>query len=421
MKGGESAMRYCIHRGTKEIGGTCVELESQGRRILLDLGQPLDAPDPTPELLPAVPGLTGVDEKLLGIVLSHSHRDHWGLIPLSRPDLPVIMGEATRRIMQAAEPFVPGMSLPGQVRYMVDGETMDLGPFRLTPFTVDHSAYDAYALLIEAEGRRLFYSGDLRAHGRKASLFEKMVRRPPQEVNVMLLEGTTLSRPGTDIRFPSEADIEQHLVAELRATPGMSLVCASAQNIDRMVSIFRAAKRTGRKLLIDVYAAEMLRATGNPNIPQSFWPEVAVFTPQYQRRQIYDKGLFAELDRHKTHRLFPEDLKARSGSLAMLFRPAMLDDLRKAECLAGARAVWSQWDGYLKQERGLALLRQFRELAIPVTSIHTSGHASLPDLQRLAKAIRPDTLVTIHSSEGHRFPEWFDDVAATADGEWQEV
>ena len=36
-------MRVCIHRGTREIGGTCVEVEAQGRRIVLDLGMPLDA------------------------------------------------------------------------------------------------------------------------------------------------------------------------------------------------------------------------------------------------------------------------------------------------------------------------------------------------------------------------------------------
>jgi len=32
-------------------------------------------------------------------------------------------------------------------------------------FLVDHSAYDAYALLVEADGERLFYSGDLRDVG----------------------------------------------------------------------------------------------------------------------------------------------------------------------------------------------------------------------------------------------------------------
>ena len=38
-------MRLKIHRGSHEIGGSCVELEAQGQSILLDLGLPLDAAD----------------------------------------------------------------------------------------------------------------------------------------------------------------------------------------------------------------------------------------------------------------------------------------------------------------------------------------------------------------------------------------
>ena len=36
-------MRARIHRGTQEIGGTCIELEASGRHIALDVGLPLDA------------------------------------------------------------------------------------------------------------------------------------------------------------------------------------------------------------------------------------------------------------------------------------------------------------------------------------------------------------------------------------------
>jgi ribonuclease J len=329
-----------MHRGTKEIGGTCVEVEADGQRIVLDLGLPLDASGDDAALLPIVPGLSDADPGLLAIVLSHGHRDHWGLIPQARPDLPVVMGDATRRIMAAAVPWVPGAYAPAQVVTMQDRVPVDLGPFRITPFLVDHSAYDAYALLVEAAGRRLFYSGDLRGHGRKAALFEKFVASPPSNIDVLLLEGTTLGRPETGLRFPTEADVEVKLTAEMKATSGMMLVCASAQNIDRMVSVYRAAKRAGRTMLIDVYAAEMLRATGNPNIPQSDWLHVALFTPHHQRMKIRDHSLFEVLDRHKKNRVFSEQLAGQASKLAMLFRPAMLRDLRRAACLVGARAVW---------------------------------------------------------------------------------
>jgi ribonuclease J len=36
-------MKLRVHRGTREIGGTCIELEYVGFRILLDLGLPLDS------------------------------------------------------------------------------------------------------------------------------------------------------------------------------------------------------------------------------------------------------------------------------------------------------------------------------------------------------------------------------------------
>ncbi len=36
---------------------------------------------------------------------------------------------------------------------------------------------------------------------------------------------------------------------------------ASAQNVDRIVTVYRAAKRTGRVLVLDLYAAVALRAT----------------------------------------------------------------------------------------------------------------------------------------------------------------
>ena len=54
-------MRIRIHRGTKEIGGTCIEVESKGKRIALDVGLPLDAPDDGHEsLLPRAESTRGV-------------------------------------------------------------------------------------------------------------------------------------------------------------------------------------------------------------------------------------------------------------------------------------------------------------------------------------------------------------------------
>jgi len=235
------------------------------------------------------------------------------------------------------------------------------------------------------------------------------------------MEGSSFGRLGADHVFPAEADVEQRFVELFKDTNGLALIAASAQNIDRMVSLYRACKRTGRTLIVDLYAAEVLRATGNSNIPQSDWPHVAVYIPQYQRVQIKRSGRFDLLDPHCRNRIFPEHLHDLAPRASMLFRPAMLRDLDRAECLSGARAVWSQWDGYLKQERGQALLADLAARDIPLDHAHTSGHASIPDLKRLAEAIRPGMLVPIHTYEPDQFPAHFQAVSLKNDGEWWDV
>ena len=80
-------MRVCIHRGTKEIGGTCVEIESSSTRIVLDVGLPLDATSPDEVPLHPIAGFETPDASLLGVVISHPHQDHYGLayrLPIKR-------------------------------------------------------------------------------------------------------------------------------------------------------------------------------------------------------------------------------------------------------------------------------------------------------------------------------------------------
>src|SRR5690606_29351101 len=109
-----------------------------------------------------------------------------------------------------------------RVTHLVDRKPIVLGPFTITPFLVDHSAYDSYAILVEADDKRLFYSGDFRAHGRKASLVERLIADPPKNVDVLLMEGTTLGRPDSDKGFPTEDDLMPRFVELFEQTDGLS-------------------------------------------------------------------------------------------------------------------------------------------------------------------------------------------------------
>ncbi len=410
-------MRVCIHRGTKQIGGTCVELEQDGARLILDLGLPLDAEEATSDLLPPIDGIHQADPSLLGVVLSHPHQDHHGLMRLLPASTPLFMGAAAERIIAAAAMFIRGGVVLQAARHLADGVPLDVGPFRITPFLVDHSAYDSYAMAIQSGGKTLFYSGDVRAHGRKAALFEKLLSRAPRSVEALLLEGSSIGRLPAGDRFPTESEVEDSLRELALQTRGAVLVCASAQNIDRVVSVFRAARRSHRVLVIDLYGAVVLAATGNSNIPQSDWSDVRLLVPEWQRRHVKKMQLFDVLSSHSRNRVYPEDLTTLAPKAILLFRPSMAADLEQAECLTDARLVWSQWEGYLANPAFAPFTDWQKRSGIPMDVLHTSGHASIADLQRLAEAIGPKHLIPIHSFESGRYAEFFSNVECRDDGE----
>ena len=415
-------MQVIIHRGAKEIGGTCVEVEAQGKRLVLDIGQPLDCPDPEWATLPAVPGFRNADPSLLGVVLSHPHLDHYGLSHRLQKTTPLLMGAAAQRILTAAAAFTPSKwREPEHVIHLQHRHRLRLGPFTVTPYLVDHSAYDAYAILVEADGRRLFYTGDLRAHGRKPGLFERLIVHPPPNVDILLMEGTTLQRQGTDNGSPSETDIETDFVSIFKSIQGMPLVWCSGQNIDRIVTVFRAAKKSGRRLIMDMYTAHLLQATGNDRLPQAHWPQVRVFLPQFQKQRIKRLRQFDLARPYRPYRIFAEDLAAVTGSSVMLFRDSMRQDVEAAQCLDGTCVIYSMWDGYLQEERMKPFLAWLQQRGIPLHKCHTSGHASVSDLRRLRNAFGSAVAVPVHCAEPNLFAKTFDRVQVHPDNEWWKV
>jgi ribonuclease J len=289
-------VRARIHRGAAEIGGNCVELEAQGQRLVFDIGRPLWAEPGEVVPLPNVAGLSGGDPSLLAVVVSHAHPDHYGLAGLLPESVPLFMGGATARILREASFFTPIGLDRDPAAALVDREPLAIGPFTLTPFLVDHSAFDAYALLIEADGRRLFYSGDIRAHGRKASLFERLVREPPESIDVLLLEGTRLGRPRPEDEAVSEAEVEERCVELFRHTDGLVLAAFSMQNVDGLVTLYRAALRSARHLVLDLYGAAVARATESSRIPQPGFDRLKFFVPQAQRVKTKRSGQFERVN-----------------------------------------------------------------------------------------------------------------------------
>ena len=62
------------------------------------------------------------------------------------------------------------------------------------------------------------------------------------------MEGTCVGRK--DQNFPTEDDLVPPFVDIFRQTTGMPLVWCSGQNIDRIVTVFKACRQAGRQFIL---------------------------------------------------------------------------------------------------------------------------------------------------------------------------
>lgn len=406
-------LRLTVHRATSQIGGNCIELASSGgSRLILDVGRPLDAPAEAKGLLPTTLDL---DSPVDGVLISHPHQDHYGLLPEVPSAWPVYCGEATGKLIRITADIM-GVPMRRELRHWGRGQATKIGDFEVTPILTDHSAFDANMLLIQAEGRRILYTGDFRRHGRKAGLVDRLMERPPSGIDVLLMEGTNL---GSDKPCVTEADVEQDFVELFEDTAGKVFVGWSAQNIDRTVTLYRACKRAGRTLVVDLYTAEVLCALAtHGQIPQPGWPNLKVLISRAFSRLYRRKGRAAFVDAMARHGVSATSL-AKTDRWVGMIRPSLIRDLEGGGVKPGPQDAWSfsMWCGYLRNAQGERLQSWFDRAGTSARHVHTSGHASAADLREFAQRIAPNTLVPIHGVAWDSERGGFPPITRLVDGE----
>jgi len=417
-------MNFKIHRGTKEIGGSCVEIWTESTRIVVDFGMPLVNPDKTQfdsraikklsvkelirkEILPDIKGLYEKSGNA-ALILSHAHRDHFGLTKYVNEKHTIYLGKATQKLIEITNIFTNQDWEISNSRHFESGKSFIVGDIEVTPYLMDHSAFDAYAFLIKADGKSLFYSGDFRIHGRKAKAFDWFSYNIEKNVDYLLLEGTTIGRINKS--FPPESEIETEFVHTFKASKGINLIYTSGQNIDRLVSIYRACKRTGKTLAIDFYIANVLKELsefGAIPYPSKNFPEIKVFFPYRLSRMISNQGNEKLLYRFKNFKITKDQIGGQFDKIVMIVRPSMLKDLEYIKELENGIFIYSMWDGYKKEKTTKEFIDFLVGKGMTEKKIHTSGHADRDTLKRMVEVLKPKYLVPIHTFDADEYEKIF--------------
>lgn len=431
-------MKLTIYRGAKEIGGTLIELKTISTRLLIDAGYPLflngnpidDAVAKLPSdellklgILPKIAGLYAWDEPAFdAVVISHAHIDHYGLLKYVHPSIPVYLSAGTRKIIELSQTFQIIDGFPINARTLKMYETFSVGDIRIKPYLMDHSAFDAAAFVFSAEGKNLLYSGDFRGHGRKAVCLDRFIENAPKQADVLLTEGTMLGR--ADEVVLTENEVEQAIVEAATGIEAPILFQCSSQNIDRLVSFYRASLRLGKLFVVDVYTANVLyelRSLGNHlPYPSGDYPNMRVFFPYRLTRKIFEHIGEEYVRRFSAFHISKEELMANCKTVLMTARPSMWRDIEKCELKDGL-FLYSMWSGYRDTEYQQKFEASLLGAGFTCKAIHTSGHASVPDIQRLMTGLNPKRIIPIHTMVPNALMDFSDKVMLQEDGNEFEV
>jgi len=412
-------MTIKIYKGSNEIGGNSVELKTKNSTILLDYGTPLQKGSEQVK----------IDTKIDAVLISHPHQDHFGAIDKLEDSIDIYCGELSLDLMNASLLFRGENLLHNSFKTFQAWRSFEIGDFKITPYLVDHSATDAYAFLIEADNQRLLYSGDFRATGRKAKLFENMLKdKKLKAVDILVMEGTMLQRDNGE--FPNEQSVEDKIYETLIENNLLSFMIGSPLNIDSIVSAYRACVKADKIFVIDIYTAWVLQKMqkASKNIPSMSWKNVKVLrqasSGQYkklQENQEYFGSFYNDVFKDN---IKIEDIQNNPEKYFLKISTSAISRIIKSVDVKKSNIIYSQWLGYLKEEfssvRDAKIFQELKEHNNWVYA-HTSGHADLPTLQRFAKALKPKKIVPIHTEHKDKFRNHFDNVLLLDDNESYEI
>jgi ribonuclease J len=283
-------------------------------------------------VLPKIEGLYDWDAPHFDAVLiSHAHIDHYGLLKYINSAIPVYMSSGTERLIRISERFKICDSFDLQARSFQMYRPFQIGDIKIKPYLMDHSAFDAAAFEINAEDKTVIYSGDFRGHGRKSVCLDSFIRTAQKQPDILLIEGSILGR--LDEQMMTERKLEDAVVQRIEGVKSPLLFQCSSQNIDRLVSFYRAALRLKRIFVIDIYTANVLyelRQLGN-NLPypSQEYPNIKVFFPYRLTQKIFNDIGEEYARRFSEYHISREQLKTEQTSIVMASRPSMRMDIEK--------------------------------------------------------------------------------------------
>jgi ribonuclease J len=289
--------------------------------------------------------------------------------------------------------------------------------FNLRCFPVDHSIPGACAWGIETGSGWIIYSGDLRLHGKRSELTEKFIKQATElRPRALLIEGTNVERESN----VTEREVYENALKAISSAKSLVIADFSARDVDRLLTFLQIARDTNRKLAIlpkDAYLLKTMRLLEfeTPDIAQDNNLVIYQDTIASKSPTIWMRNLCQEYD---SKIVLADDVRSAQDKFILCFSFLDINELPSIRPASGSLYVFSSSEPHDEEQeidfrRLHEWLKHFgiKAFGLPVESngdwrvpeeekgLHASGHACGTDLLRIAREIKPEILIPVHSEK----------------------
>ena len=397
-------MNIKVHSGTHKIGGCVTEYEYNGWHLFVDYGEELPGAEKSGDL--EVEGLTKGDISNSALLITHYHGDHIGCITKLPKDLTIYMGKVGRDIQMGLSDHLKLVDGVHQemfdrlqtVKTFEPGKPFKWGDFNIMPVTVDHSAFDAYAFKIEADGVSAFHTGDFRTHGFRSSKLPDVINKFVGEVDYVVCEATNISRPNAASK--PEHDLQMEYQNWFANNKG-NVVYVSSTNIDRLFGLYHAARYTDRVFIIDEYQKSIMDIVTQRD---SLWGKSKL----YKFKESYPPFVLSIVnDEFWMNDKFKDLLQDKGYVLIARSNPRF--DKFIANIPGEKQTYLSMWDGYVDKNKVAYNEKLAKSLGNEFMYKHTSGHCDMNSLREVIRLLHPKAIIPIHTDNPEDFAQLFSD------------
>ena len=397
-------MKITIHRGTHKIGGCVTEYEYNGWRLFVDYGEELPGSEKSGDL--EVEGLTKGDISNSALLITHYHGDHIGCITKLPQNLPIYMGKVGRDIQMGLSDHLKLVDGVHQemfdrlqtVKTFEPGKPFKWGDLNIMPVTVDHSAFDAYAFKIEADGVSAFHTGDFRTHGFRSSKLPDVINKFVGEVDYVVCEATNISRPNAASKPEHDLQMEyQNRFAKNKS----NVVYVSSTNIDRLFGLYHAARYNDQVFIIDEYQKSIMDIVTQRD---SLWGKSKL----YKFKESYPPFVLSIVNGEFWMNDKLKKLLQDKGYVLIARSNPRFDKLI-ANIPGEKKTFLSMWNGYVDKSKAAYNEKLAKSLGEDYIPEHTSGHCDMNSLREVIRLLHPKAIIPIHTDNPEDFAQLFSD------------